>query len=103
MNIDFVAVAHHAHPLFALDTPLNDEMLRPWPRIQIADSQPTVRPTGESWTFSTIDAAIEAVMYQVGYGWLPEERIQTPLQQGILKILPISHGVRRATPLHTHR
>lgn len=100
MNIDFVAVAHHAHPLFALDTPLNDEMLRPWPRIQIADSQPTVRPTGESWTFSTIDAAIEAVMYQVGYGWLPEERIQTPLQQGILKILPLSHGVRRATPLH---
>ncbi|KZR09170.1 LysR family transcriptional regulator [Enterobacter hormaechei subsp. steigerwaltii] len=70
MNIDFVAVAHHAHP------------------------------TGESWTFSTIDAAIEAVMYQVGYGWLPEERIQTPLQQGILKTLPLSHGVRRATPLH---
>ena len=80
MNIDFVAVAHHAHPLFALDTPLNDEMLRPWPRIQIADSQPTAHPIGESWTFSTIDAAIEAVMYQVGYGWLPEERIQTPLQ-----------------------
>ena len=100
MNIDFVAVAHHAHPLFALDTPLNDEMLRPWPRIQIADSQPTAHPTGESWTFSTIDAAIEAVMYQVGYGWLPEERIQTPLQQGILKTLPLSHGVRRATPLH---
>ncbi|MBF9272755.1 LysR family transcriptional regulator, partial [Enterobacter hormaechei] len=100
MNIDFVAVAHHAHPLFALDTPLNDEMLRPWPRIQIADSQPTAHPIGESWTFSTIDAAIEAVMYQVGYGWLPEERIQTPLQQGILKTLPLSHGVRRATPLH---
>lgn len=94
MNIDFVAVAHHAHPLFALDTPLNDEMLRPWPRIQIADSQPTAHPIGESWTFSTIDAAIEAVMYQVGYGWLPEERIQTPLQQGILKTLPLSHGVQ---------
>lgn len=100
MNIDFVAVAHHEHPLFALDAPLNDELLRPWPLIQIADSQPAARPAGGSWTFSTIDAAIEAVMNQVGYGWLPEERIQTQLEQGVLKALPLSHGVRRATPLH---
>ena len=94
MNIDFVAVAHHQHPLFHLD------MLRPWPLIQIADSQPAARAAGESWTFSTIDAAIEAVLSQVGYGWLPEERIQTQLDQGILKRLPLSHGARRATPLH---
>ncbi|MGK3224960.1 LysR family transcriptional regulator [Enterobacter soli] len=100
MNIDFVAVAHRDHPLFALNTPLNDEMLRPWPLIHIADNQPTASAAGESWTFSTIDAAIEAVMYQVGYGWLPEERIQTQLEQGVLKILPLSHGTRRATPLH---
>ncbi|MCK6699860.1 LysR family transcriptional regulator [Enterobacter bugandensis] len=100
MNIDFVAVAHHRHPLFSLDAPLNDEMLRPWPLIQIADSQNAARATGESWTFSTIDAAIEAVVSQVGYGWLPEERIQPQLEQGVLKILPLSHGVRRATPLH---
>ncbi|HCM9120601.1 LysR family transcriptional regulator [Enterobacter asburiae] len=100
MNIDFVAVAHSRHPLFHLDAPLNDEMLRPWPLIQIADSQPAARAAGESWTFSTIDAAIEAVVSQVGYGWLPEERIQTQLDQGILKRLPLSHGARRATPLH---
>lgn len=100
MNIDFVAVAHHQHPLFSLDAPLNDEMLRPWPLIQIADSQNAARAGGESWTFSTIDAAIEAVVSQVGYGWLPEERIQPQLEQGVLKILPLSHGVRRATPLH---
>ena len=98
MNIDFVAVAHHQHPLFDLDAPLNDDMLRPWPLIQIADSQPGA--AGESWTFSTIDAAIEAVLSQVGYGWLPEERIQAQLDQGILKRLPLSHGARRATPLH---
>ncbi|KAA0511443.1 LysR family transcriptional regulator [Enterobacter vonholyi] len=100
MNIDFVAVAHHQHPLFDLDAPLNDDMLRPWPLIQIADSQPAARAASESWTFSTIDAAIEAVVSQVGYGWLPEERIQTQLDQGVLKRLPLSHGARRATPLH---
>ncbi|MGX5029117.1 LysR family transcriptional regulator [Enterobacter asburiae] len=100
MNIDFVAVAHHQHPLFSLDAPLSDEMLRPWPLIQIADSQNAARAASQSWTFSTIDAAIEAVVSQVGYGWLPEERIQPQLEQGVLRMLPLSHGVRRATPLH---
>lgn len=100
MNIDFVAVAHRDHPLFALDAPLNDEMLRPWPLIQIAGQDHAAPAGGEAWTFSTIDAAIEAVMYQVGYGWLPEERIQPQLESGVLKVLPLSHGLRRATPLH---
>ena len=100
MNIDFVAVAHRDHPLFALDAPLNDEMLRPWPLIQIAGQDHAALPGGEAWTFSTIDAAIDAVMYQVGYGWLPEERIQQQLETGVLKVLPLSHGIRRATPLH---
>jgi len=100
MNIDFVAVAHRDHPLFTLEGPLNDEMLRPWPLIHIADQQNAAPPGGESWTFSTIDAAIDAVMYQVGYGWLPEERIQQALETGELKVLPLSHGTRRATPLH---
>jgi DNA-binding transcriptional LysR family regulator len=49
---------------------------------------------------STIDAAIEAVLSQVGYGWLPEERIQTQLDQGILKRLRRRATVHAATPLH---
>lgn len=100
MNINFVAVAHREHPLFERDTPLNDEMLRPWPLIQIAGQNYAAPPGGEAWTFSTIDAAIDAVMYQVGYGWLPEERIQQQLESGVLKTLPLNHGTRRATPLH---
>lgn len=100
MNIDFVAVAHRDHPLFLLPGPLSDEQLRPWPLIQIADSASGRQQTRDAWTFSTIDAAIDAVMYQVGYGWLPEERIQGELAQGILQRLPLNHGVRRATPLH---
>ena len=100
MNIDFVAVAHREHPLFERDTPLTDEMLRPWPLIQIAGQNYAAPPGGEAWTFSTIDAAIDAVMYQVGYGWLPEERIQQQLESGVLKTLLLNHGTRRATPLH---
>lgn len=100
MNIDFVAVAHRDHPLFQQAGPLSDEELRPWPLIRIADSDSSRQETHDAWTFSTIDAAIDAVLYQVGYGWLPEERIQGELAQGILKPLPLNHGVRRATPLH---
>lgn len=100
MNIDFVAVAHRDHPVFQQPGPLSDEQLRPWPLIRIADSDSSRQETHDAWTFSTIDAAIDAVLYQVGYGWLPEERIQEELAQGILKPLPLNHGVRRATPLH---
>ncbi|WP_039057798.1 LysR family transcriptional regulator [Enterobacter sp. Bisph1] len=100
MNVDFVAVAHRDHPLCAADQ-VSETMLAAWPLIRIAESDNRQNPTAqESWTFSTIDAAIEAVQYQVGYGWLPEERIQPMLDSGVLKILPLNHGVRRATPLH---
>jgi len=99
MNVDFIAVAHRDHPLFTLNI-LNDETLAAWPLIRIAGSDSAQQSTSEAWTFSTIDAAIDAVMYQVGYGWLPEERIREQLEAGVLKTLPLGHGVRRATPLH---
>lgn len=99
MNIDFVAVAHRDHPLFSVAS-LDDETLAQWPLIRIADRDTASQSTSEAWTFSTIDAAIDAVMYQVGYGWLPEERIQPQLTSGVLRRLPLNHGARRATPLH---
>ena len=100
MNIDFVAVAHRDHPLSALAGPLDDSALAPWPLVRIADRSNDPQSSRDAWTFSTIDAAIDAVLYQVGFGWLPEERIGPQLQQGVLKALPLGHGARRATPLH---
>lgn len=100
MNIDFVAVAHRDHPLCMLNAPLDEDALRAWPLIRIADRDNPQQAVRDAWTFSTIDAAIDAVMYQVGYGWLPEERIQQQLEQRLLRPLPLSHGARRATPLH---
>ncbi|HCU2311202.1 TPA: LysR family transcriptional regulator [Klebsiella aerogenes] len=100
MNIDFIAVAHRDHPLSQSEEPLDDNALAPWPLIRIADRSGDASSTRDAWTFSTIDAAIDAVLYQVGFGWLPEERIRAHLEQGVLKALPLSHGARRATPLH---
>ena len=100
MNIDFIAVAHRDHPLSQSEEPLDDNALAPWPLIRIADRSGDASSTRDAWTFSTIDAAIDAVLYQVGFGWLPEDRIRAHLEQGVLKALPLSHGARRATPLH---
>ena len=100
MNIDFIAVAHRDHPLAALDGPLEDSALAPWPLVRIADQGGDGQAPRDAWPVSPIDAAIDAVMYQGGCGWLPEERIRPHLDQGVLKRLPLSHGARRATPLH---
>ncbi len=104
MNIDFVAVAHRDHPLHHLPAPLREETLLRYPLVRIAsreNSMPlAVTAATEYWTFSTVESAIEAVMHQVGYGWLPEEWITAPLASGMLKTLALGHGTRRATPLH---
>lgn len=104
MNIDFVAVAHQAHPLHQLPAPLSEDKLAPFPLIRIADreARPDANEDGLTgcWTFTTIDAAIEAVIHQVGYGWLPIEHIAQQLEAGTLKTLPLIHGLKRATPLH---
>ncbi|WP_414148720.1 LysR family transcriptional regulator [Erwinia sp. BNK-24-b] len=104
MNIDFVAVAHSDHPLQQQAESLSEERLAAYPLICIAGREARADDASsafaECWTFSTIETAIEAVVSQVGYGWLPEERIKSYLADGTLKILPMTHGVRRATPLH---
>ncbi|MFS2224450.1 LysR family transcriptional regulator [Pantoea sp. B65] len=104
MNIDFVAVAHPQHALHAQPAPLSSAQLTGYPLIKITDRQQQDQQTepalAESWSFTTVEAAIEAVVHQVGYGWLPEERIASLLAQGELKILPLRHGARRATALH---
>jgi len=100
MNIDFVAIAHCDHPLHRQSAPLSEESLAAYPLIRIAERQGNAPDTAECWTFSTIDAAMEAVVAQVGYGWLPYDRVASLLDAGVLKILPMTHGGRRATPLH---
>ncbi|MBS0880775.1 LysR family transcriptional regulator [Pantoea sp. JGM49] len=104
MNVDFVAVAHHQHALHQLNGAVSAEQLAEYPLIRIADHQHfsvlQEHHQGEIWACSTIEAAIEAVMHQVGYGWLPETRIQSALAAGTLKMLPLQQGVRRVTALH---
>ncbi|MBX4289112.1 hypothetical protein K4G89_23200, partial [Mycobacterium tuberculosis] len=84
-TVDVINGEHVGYPLAALDGPLEDGALAPWPLVRIADQGGDSQAPRDAWTFSTIDAAIDAVMYQVGFGWLPEERIRPHLDQGVLK------------------
>lgn len=105
MGVTFVAVAHREHPLWQLPAPFSRDDLARYPLIEIVDraqQQLHSRPfaAAESWTFTGIEAAIEAVAHGVGYGWLPEAQIQPLLASGELVPLPLVQGGRRTTQLY---
>ncbi|QYM95914.1 LysR family transcriptional regulator [Dickeya ananatis] len=105
MDMAFVAVARADHPLHQRAQPLSFADLSAYPLIEIIDRQQQKeslhKPAStENWTFTTVEAAIEAVMHGVGYGWMPQARVADGLASGILKLLPLPQGGRRFTPLY---
>lgn len=105
LEVNFVAVAQREHPLLTLPAPLGQDVLVRYPLIEIVSREQQQLPyrqvsAAENWTFTTIETAIEAVTQGVGYGWLPEDRIQVQLASGELQVLPLKYGVRRATPVY---
>lgn len=103
MNVNFIAVAHYLHQIHEKMTPLTIKDLHSERLICILDknkpNQEIINQTN-FWAFSTVDNAIEAVLNQVGYGWLPEQKIKPYLDSGILKPLILEHGNVRTTTLH---
>jgi DNA-binding transcriptional LysR family regulator len=101
--IDFVAVAHRDHPLLALAGPLSAAQLKLYPQVVIADrvlQRVTKFQPRSLWSFTTIEAAVEAVARGVGYGWLPWHRIESLLGNGVLRRLPLAAQQVRQTPLY---
>lgn len=104
LSVDFIAVAHRDHPLHCEPAPLSAAALARWPCITILDRQQQQQTElngeqAESWSFTTLSAAIEAVQHQLGYGWLPELNIAPLLESGELRPLPLLQGRRRSTSL----
>lgn len=103
MDVDFVAVASADHPLHCLEGPLGAAQLEQHPLVIIADraeQRAWIRGQHSVWSFTTIDAAIEAVCHGVGYGWLPLHRIDEKIAQGELRRLSLMAGEHRKTPLY---
>ncbi|HFI3759672.1 LysR family transcriptional regulator [Escherichia coli] len=101
MDIEFTGVVHCEHPLGKIDY-IDDDLLRRYSQIRITGQTAEYFQGGhaEQYFFSSIDAAVEAVVFQLGYGWLPTHRIREHLQSGRLVPLKLQHGAKRCTPLH---
>lgn len=106
MDVDFIAVAHPDHPLHQLPTPLTLHDLRNSMQVVIRDSgvhhQQDVGwlDSEHRWTVTSIETAMRAIEEGLGFGWLPQQHIQSALQQGILKPLPIGTGSHYSANLH---
>ena len=106
LEVEFVAVAHPAHPLHALERPLTGSDLRREMQVVIRDSgHAHSRDAGwlgaeNRWTVSSIDTALTLVSHGLGFAWLPCHEIRGPLAAGRLKPLSLREGQRYSVPLY---
>ena len=105
MDIDFVAVAHPCHPLHALGRELELSDLERELQVVVRDSG-TLNPRdggwlngSHRWSVTNPSTRREMLCAGLGFGWLPEHKIQEQLEQGLLKPLPLRVGQRRKRTL----
>jgi DNA-binding transcriptional LysR family regulator len=103
MEIPFIAVVCKGHALLQRPQPLHERDLARFPLIRIVDRETQKHPgaeTAEHWSFTSVDAAVEAIRHGVGYGWLPEPHIRSLLASGTMCPLPLQSGRRRMTSIY---
>lgn len=99
-QIEFVAVAHHEHPLHHLQPqPYGVDMLRQSVHIVINDTGHERRDAGwlqaeNRWTVGSFATAVDMVVNGLGFAWLPHALITTEMRSGLLLPLPLEQGVR---------
>jgi DNA-binding transcriptional LysR family regulator len=104
MDIEFVAVAHPCHPLHALGRELEVDDLSRNLHIVVRDSG-TLNPrdhgwlSGRRWSVTSPQTRMEMICGGLGFGWLPEPKIEKQLAEGLLLPLPLRVGSRRKLSL----
>ncbi|MFC3609239.1 LysR family transcriptional regulator [Stutzerimonas tarimensis] len=100
--VEFVAVAHSAHPLHLLQRKLSSQDLESQLQIVVRDTgQHRPRDSGwlgaeQRWTVGSLATSVSFVSSGLGFAWLPRHLIRRELEDGILRALPmIQGGVRR--------
>lgn len=101
-TVEFVAVAHAAHPLHVLQRKLSTQDLETHLQIVVRDTgHHHPRDSGwlgaeQRWTVGSLATSVSFVSSGLGFAWLPRHLIHRELAEGILKPLPlIQGGVRR--------
>ena len=106
MDVNFVAVAAPAHPLFAVGRDLSFEDLIRHVQVVVRDSG-VQHPRDDGWlgaerrcTVSSMEASLATVKAGLAYAWLPEHVVAESLRNGTLKLLPLVTGRERRVPLY---
>jgi len=106
MTVNFVPVAHPDHPLHHLGRDVTTADLRKHRHIVVRDTS-TKRDKragtteGEQrWTLTNMATLIGAVSRGHGFTWLPADKIRTEIDDGTLKVLPLSGGRERALQMY---
>lgn len=98
LDVDFIAVAHPEHPLFAHGRKLTTRDLQGELQVVIRDSGMVQRKdvgwleAEHRWTVTSIATALEAVRNGLGFGWLPRHQIAPLIRNGELAELPLREG-----------
>jgi DNA-binding transcriptional LysR family regulator len=104
VEIEYVLVAHAAHPLFELGRTLSDADLRQAVEVSYegrnaipacgADSRQSAL---KRWNVSSLDTVERALAEGIGYGWLPRHQVQASLSTGRLAVLPVTIDQHRTS------
>ncbi|WP_192954817.1 LysR family transcriptional regulator [Gallaecimonas mangrovi] len=100
-SVPFVLVAHKDHPLMAVPSSLRPAHLTRYPLIQVVDKHTQLAGKQQSsWFFNAISSAIDAVLEQLGYGWLPAHAVAALLAEGTLQEVDALQFPPRLTSLY---
>ena len=103
LDVEFVAVAHPAHPLHRLGRPVTASDLRTHRQIVVRDTGPQRLDAGwlgaeQRWTVAHMRTSADALRRGLGFAWIPRDLIAEDLAADRLRPLPLeTGGTRRAT------
>lgn len=102
---EFIAVAHHAHPLHALERSLTLEDLKSHRQIVVRDSGVNRQDSGwlgsdQRWTVGHVRTSVDVIAKGLGFAWLPRNHIQPLVDSGVLKPLNMIRGNTRDSRLY---
>lgn len=105
-QINFIAVANPDHALHALNRELTEEDLKSHRQVVVRDSALLSKSNAgwlganQRWTVSHLRTSIDMISKGLGFAWLPLSAIQSKLDSGELKPLPLRHNSQRSMQLH---
>lgn len=94
-QVNFVLVCHPKHPLAETDNNVDPSALAQHLQLVIADSssKPAEKEgwlkSENRWTLSQFDTAIDLLLRNIGFCWLPSHKVDLLLKSGKLKMLTV--------------